>query len=518
VSDGGATHRSDRAAALAPLVGLLPPLLALIAWRQLRAGYFYSDDFQTLYDFANGTILRALFEPAFGHVNTTRNGFAGLLYLMFGPRADVFFAVELAFHALNAFLLYRLAWRLTDARDLALAIASVWAIAPLHHGTLDWYAAHGHAWIAALILLMLGRLVTFEQRGARLGPGEAGLWGLALMIIPTSYGVGMGIAFAFPVVALVIASSRLRPAAVAVLFGALALFALAYVAVKAQYPPPVARYGHMAAPALRELITGLPTAVIIFLHLVVISISGFVLGPFFDPAAYPSWIDIVACAVFVLIVGAALRYGTHRRWLLGLLLLALGPFPLIALGRAPMVVDVTPAAWALTARYHYLPQAALALALAVAVADLRAAARAAGVAATWLPASRAALGAWLALALVGLLVRPLPMEMHVPDRNGIERALRTIRRAVAATPVGETAYIPNDEFAPMRFLALFQGDWKFPGLAGVFVIYFPGTELDGRPVRFVATDPRQLEATTGGGRIATLLIPAPTPAAGAPPS
>lgn len=514
---GGATHRSERGSALAPLVGLLPPLLALVAWRQLRAGYFYSDDFQTLYDFANGTIGRALFEPAFGHVNTTRNGFAGLLYLLFGPRADVFFAIELALHALNAFLVYRLAWRLTAARDIALAVASVWAIAPLHHGTLDWYAAHGHAWIAALVLLMLGRLLTFEQRGTRLGPGEAVLWGVALMIIPTSYGVGMGIAFSFPVVALVIASSRLRPAALAVLFGALALFAAAYVAVKAHYPPPVARYGHVASPPLRELIAGIPTALIIFVHLVVISISGFVLGPFFDPAAYPSWVDVAAAAVFVLIVAAALRVGTRRRWLLGLLLLALGPFPLIALGRAPMVVDVTPAAWALTARYHYLPQAALALALAVAVADLRDAARRAGAAARWLPASRAALGAWLAFALVGLVVRPLPMEMHVPDRNGVERALRTIRRAVAATPVGETAYISNEEFAPMRFLALFQGDWKFPGLAGVFVIYFRGTELDGRPVRFVATDARQLEATAGGGRIATLLIP-PTPASGAPPS
>ncbi|MDX2167885.1 MAG: hypothetical protein SF182_12500, partial [Deltaproteobacteria bacterium] len=498
-----------RGARLAPFAGLLPPLLALLAWRQVPRGFFYSDDFQTLYDFANGTILRSLFEPAFGHVNTTRNGFAGLLYLTVGPRAEVFYTAVLLCHALNAFLLYRVAWRLLGARGIAVAIAAVWAVSPLHHGTLDWYAAHGHAWIATLILLMLGRLVTFEQRGTRLGVGEALAWGLALMIIPTSYGVGMGIAFSFPVVALVIAASRLRPAAVAVLFGALLVFAVAYVGVKAQFPPPEARLGHLAAPPLRDILAAWPTGVVISVNLVVVTVSAFVLGPWFRPETYPSWPDLVCFAALALVIGAALWRGTRQRWVIGLLLLTVGTFPLVAIGRAPMITEGG-ATWALTPRYHYLPQAALALALAVALADLRAAAARRGARGTarWLPVETAA---WAVLVVAGVLVRPLPVELHDVERHATERALRTIRAAVRATPPGETAYIPNLPFTPLSFLSLFQGDWKFPGLAGVFVIYFPGDQLEGRRVRFVATDPAQLDATRTGGRIATLLIPAAPP-------
>ena len=493
----------ERRRGAAILAALIPPIAAVVAWRALPNGWFVNEDFQILYEFANGTLARALFAPAFGHLDTTRNGVMGLLFAAVGPRPAPFFVVGLVVHALNAFLLYRLAARLTGQPVLASAVAVAWAITPLHHGTLEWIAAHGQVWITALVLIMLNRLAAFEQTDRRLSGGEAVLWAIALIMINTCY---TGIAFLLPVAVLVIAVRRVSPMALAAMGVSVAIFAIGYLIANAVYPPVPARLGSIARPALGDALQYPAAAAAAALHLVVVPASALLLGPLFRSAAYPAWPDWIAAGTFVLVLVAGWRATARRRWLLGLLILGVSTYPLIAVGRSPLARD-HPAFLALMPHYHYFAQATLALALAIALAGVRPAAPRLLVAAV--------LG-WAAVLVASLAVRPPAVELRVADRLETEESIAQIRAAVAAAPPGSTVYIPNRPFEPMNFFALFQGDWKFPGLAGIFVTFFPRDVVDGRTVRFVATEPAELSATAGGGRIATLLVP-PTPEAPARP-
>ena len=150
------------------------------------------------------------------------------------------------------------------------------------------------------------------------------------------------------------------------------------------------------------------------------------------------------------------------------------------------------------ARYHYAPQAMLALAMVVALGVLRARSTRVVVFAA---------AAWAISLAAGLVIQPLEMRPHRHERQATEAALAEIRQAVSETPPGQTAYIPNRFFEGMAFLSQFQEKWTFPGLAGVYVIFFDGDQVDGRSVRFVAIEPEQMSATARGGRIATLLVP-----------
>ena len=49
--------------------------------------------------------------------------------------------------------------------------------------------------------------------------------------------------------------------------------------------------------------------------------------------------------------------------------------------------------------------------------------------------------------------------------------------------------------------------WLFPGWAGLFVIEFPDDIVDGRSVRFQASDADWRLAQSRGGRIAALVEP-----------
>ena len=63
----------------------------------------------------------------------------------------------------------------------------------------------------------------------------------------------------------------------------------------------------------------------------------------------------------------------------------------------------------------------------------------------------------------------------------------------------------------------------FPGLAGVFAVYFPDTVVDGRRVFFVLADPDALEAARLGRKSARFVLapgeepPARSTADGSPP-
>src|SRR5262249_130424 len=88
---------------------------------------------------------------------------------------------------------------LTDSARLACFGAALWGILPVQEGTLGWYSVYGHALVATCTLLVLWGLVRATNgaptsRWAPLG------WTLLLLAGATSFGVGIGVAFAMPLV------------------------------------------------------------------------------------------------------------------------------------------------------------------------------------------------------------------------------------------------------------------------------------------------------------------------------
>ena len=86
------------------------------------------------------------------------------------------------------------------------------------------------------------------------------------------------------------------------------------------------------------------------------------------------------------------------------------------------------------------------------------------------------------------------MNHHDDVRQQVARARERIRVAVEAAKPGSVACVKNER------MSLCSG---FPGTVGVFVLYHPDDEIDGRQVRFVA-DPAELNAATGRAR--TLMV------------
>jgi hypothetical protein len=279
----------------------------------------------------------------------------------------------------------------------------------------------------------------------------------------------------------------------------MAVLLAGYLILQALYPVPETRWTARVLPPLSSILSQPAAIVLLGLELAKAGVSALLLGPFFRPEELPSFAMEVVSAGFAALWLAALWLGTprDRRWLIGLTLLALAGYAGVAVGKGFQWAE-EPIRGALEARYHYAPQAMLALVVVVALAVLRAR----------LPRVVVfAAVAWSIVLAAGLLIRPLEMRAHHHERRTTYAALAEIRKAISETPPGQTAYIPNRFFDGMAFLSEFQEKWAFPGLAGVYVIFFEGDELDGRRVRFVAIEPEQMAATQAGGRIATLLVP-----------
>lgn len=488
---------SIRARWAAVACAALPGVVALLAYRSIVHAWFFNDDFQILYELTNGDgLVRFLLGPMFGHVNTARNVLLAGELAVFGPRPAPFYGVALAIHVANAVLLQRLGRRLTGSDAIAAGVAVAWAASWMHAGTLTWCAAHGHALLATLLLALLAGVERRAREAHPLGVAAAVGWLVVLLAVATLYGVGFGAAAAFPVALLVVAPQVVPAASRVVLLSAPLVLLALFGVLHWLYPPPHTQAMAAVMPSALELLSRPDGIAALLGRLAAVGAASLALGPFAPgtilrpDALVASW----AAVALVLALGAWRGTPRDRRWIAAALLLALAGWGVVALGRGVQWAT-NPSPNAFGERYQYAPQTMLALAAMVALGALG---RRAGAA--------LALG-WGAVAVVGLVLRPLPLALHAAERQATADALADVRAQVAAAAPGAAVRIPNRSFAPMEFLGLFQGRWTFPGLAGVFVIFEPQDTIDGRRVVFVATDPAQLAARERGGRIAGLLVP-----------
>lgn len=481
-----------------------------VAFRHVLDGYFWSDDFVLFYLRRDTTLTEFLLNPFWGHVTLGRNALFAATDWMAGFDPRPYFVTVLAIHVVNVLLLGRVIWRLTDSAVLAGTGALLWGVCPAAGDSLAWYAASAQVAATTCLLLACDLLARHVGRRDTLPTGAAAgaaLWlGLSLLFFASA----LAVAAVWPVVVLLLfpgtrTDRRRLGLALATAAAVLGLFAGVHLAARRLYATP-----DVGDQVLRGLLAQPRPALIATLQLARVGVTSLVLGAWWTPGPRSdpvSW-SILLAALAAWCLGFARGTCGTRRKLAAFALIGLAIYALTAWARAPaarMLSGRTAAQVGATLRYHYAPQAFLAVVLALALRGLTMHAR------RWIRPALAA--GWAAVAVLGVLLGGIPLDLHGPARDAVSVAVAEIETGVLATPPGQTAYIRNRPVPGFGWMPSTMT--PLPGLAGLFVIVSPSDELHGRPVRFVEARPEIVAlAERRGGRLARLLIP-PPPGGGA---
>jgi hypothetical protein len=477
----GATGRWD------PLA-LVP--LALTAWvyYPLTRVYFWGDDFLHLSRIASGHELAFILAPFAGHNYHLRNLAFIASWHLFGLHAAAWYWTVLLTHLLNVWLLFGVLAALTASARLACLGAAMWGMCPVAVGTLGVYSVYGHA-MATTILLIVTDGLARRSAGppASLPSRTALLWFALLLGGTTCFGIGVGVALAFPLVLFLLLPGAWRQRGVRLAYLALPAVTLAaYFALKRLSalvePLPAAEF-------LQEYLAvqGLRFAPAMLAHLLGFAIASSLLGFFFRLDRYPDALDCVAILVFAGGLGLIAWRGDAkvRRTALAMVVLALGAYAVVAVGRAGMSIALWHSATQAAAflRYHYLGT------VPIVVLFCQMLQQAGRIGLLSRVPRDLALAAGLGLLVIGKLRSPSWIIEHTDTRAWVAHASRDIADAVAAAPPGTTVYVEN---GATPAIGIWPGT-AFPGRAGVFQLISPASdEIDGRRVRFIERDPKIL--------------------------
>jgi len=489
--------REASLASLRRVAPLLPVACALFAWAPLLDNYFKDDDFVHLYDLSTKPFLRLLVLPWGGHVYTVRNTVFDVMFRLFGTDPRPYLWSALLTHGLNALLLYGVIRRFAGSVVLACFGATLWAASPVLEEALGWYSVYGQVLLTAIVLGVLWSLGDKVTTGAVVTTRTALCWAALLLAGSTCFGIGLGVALAFPVVTPLALARRQLPMRSLVILVTGAAASYAFYRLVITYSPDVTGAEAQlfsAATALRAL-----PAVLAF----VAGLFGFgtaALGFDFVGAHvhFPASMGVLGGAVLLGTVLAGLICGpaTARRRILALALLAVAAYGTIAAGRAILFIATHTPLWGavMSSRYQYLGLSVVTLIVCTALAQVAAL----GTTAKWIVLATTA--AWTVVRIAVLVVRPFPIDHWDSERTGTMAMLSSIQQQIASTPPGQVVLIENQPFGLSRGFPA-----SFPGWAGMFVVFFPDNTVDGRPVRFLVSEDDWQRAQARGGRIAALV-------------
>ena len=473
------------------ILWLIPVVLAALVYAPIVDNYFWGDDFFTLFRLRDLPPFEYLFRPQGSHLYAATGAVFWAGDRLFGPHPRGLFCFALLTHLLNVALLFAVIRRLAGSDRLACLGAAIWGTSPVLEASLGWLSVYGHVLVATTILavlLMLARLAD----GERMQPLTPLAWAILLVVGATSFGVGIGIALAMPAAAwLIVPPGRQRLlAVVALVVIAVAVTAL-YLGTLHYFADP----GSATAAGLRRIWV---RVVGFTIHLFGYSTTRALSGTFSHRVFYPSGTAalLVAAGIALLVVGSWLGAPPTRRRILGVLVLALGGYGLVAAGRAAYFGGG--AASGRVDRYHYVGLALVTTALCIGAGGIASRVR-------WPELRRDLL---LALALgvlgVGQATSGRVIDHHLEFQRQTRSVLEAIDRAIDAAGPNRPAYVGNEAFAAMGPLFANAKLW-FPGWSGVFVIFYPHNIVRGHRVLFVERDPAVIDGLHGR-RTAGLLV------------
>lgn len=453
------------------LAVVIPLLCATIAYRGVLGCYFWQDDFYWLFRWLHVPVLEFLLEGAPGHLLPVRNGIVAATAAVVGFDPTGWFATVLVAHAVTAFALCLVLQRWTGTTLLASAVASVWAIAPLHAGTLGWYSAATHGWST---LAVTGVLLALPPSGA---PHR--VWAaVASVVAAMTFGTGLAIVLVGPWLVWLL---RPNDRATILLSAMLAVGAgLVYVLLGTGHRSVLADPVVTRAMALDGGLDHPRVALELAAALLWVGAADLGGGP-------------VGVAALLGLVIAGLIMPSSRRLVVVGLTIAGTACGAVAVGRAGLVGTLKIPLWQVagTTHYHYSAQLGIALAAGVGLAAV--------CAPVW---RRVAATGLLAIVAARLLTGPVPVDTHDSAREAMRIVEREARRAAVSGRV-----VPNRAFPPALTLILFGTPDRFPGYAAAFTLLARDGLVDGRPVRFRANSWAEHAAVRGGGPIARVLTP-----------
>jgi hypothetical protein len=457
----------------------LPLALAALVFWPITGNYFFGDDLLAVYDTIHKPLLRLLLEPYGGHMMATRNVVFLLLYHLFGPNPTAYFSIVFLTHLLNVGLLFLIIRDLTSTR-LACFGAALWGAASINEGALGWYQAYGVVMAVTAQLWIVYRLVRI-RRSDRLSRLELLSWTLLLLGASTSFGTGIAITMAMPGIAWLLlpptatrrrATRGLTLTAAGVAAGYLGLQQLA----QHLFSTFQVQVGTLATRvALQNWHAVLWAARLLMMH----GLTVLLLGPLARHATIATWGEyaLTAVALAGAAVGFAVANADRRRLMLACLLPFGIVYLMIAAGRVIFFLEVGPKVLE-QAHYHYTATIPLAILAALLLAELSR---------RWRPSPAAAnimLGLWcLTFAAVQLAAGPA-IAHHDKERALAQKALAQITALVLSQPPGSDVYIKNRLFPGVGPFVI-KSPETFPGIAGLFAIYYPNQLLEGRRVFFV---------------------------------
>ena len=318
-----------------PSLVLVPIVAAAIVYLPITGNFFRGDDFLNLYHLENYGFGRFLVTVHAGHALVARNFIWGVLNALGGPRPEVYFTTAVLTHLAAVGLLFEAVRRLTGSAAVACVSATLWGTAPIHDEAIGWFSVYGQLLASAIVAWMLMRLARLRD-GEFFGASAAIAWVLLVLVMMTSFGVGLGIALVLPVVAYVLLppSSTQRRVVTTLAFAAVLCPVLYWTLVRIH----TAIHGPSLQFAMATTAIRIPGTVLELLGLLagngVVALYAAPVESRIEQLGVVWWSIVLAWVVVVPI--AFLRSPpADRRLILAGLALALGCYGAIAAGRAP---------------------------------------------------------------------------------------------------------------------------------------------------------------------------------------
>jgi hypothetical protein len=406
-----------------------------------------------------------------------------LLFKIFCLHPVPWYLFVLGLHLVNVKLLYELILKFTRQRWAALIFATLWGISPVSQGSLAYISVIGHVMVTTLLLWLLLDITRIKERGERIGGRVVIRWYLLLLGMAASFGIGIGIAMIFGVVAWLLlagVSNRVRvTVALLSLWVTVPLIYLCYalLATEGMAWPPIAFSNVWFWLSTGKMFSGL----------VGYSLASLLLGPLIllRFARYAIPLSEAGCLVagFLLILSVMMRGGSKemRRQIMALALLIAAVCGMIALGRGWMSAGFgqrTPSGEAIaTVRFYYAAPMLFAIWLAMIY----------GAACKLSGARRRAVDGLALTVLAVMLIPSLQAARRVyPGYGREERGLvyaisRGMRTAVVKAGQRSVVYVRNSDHYSYPLAPV----GTYPGMAVIFVIVFPANEVLGKQVCFV---------------------------------
>jgi hypothetical protein len=479
------TGRLGRRVSWTTLAGAIPVAMTVWVYWPLTRSWFWADDFVNMASIANDGFFRFVLRPFGGHNLLVRNAIFYTWWQLFGLHAAPYFWMVLLTHLLNVWLMFRLLRILTSSATLACLGATLWGASPIAVGTLGWYSVFGQVVVGTMFLVVLRRLAELSRADAPVPARTAWTWYALLLLGTLCFGVGLGIALAFPVALFVMLPGAWRQPRVRVAYLALPIVTVVlYVAFRHLYPllfEPLPFEELTSQPAgVRDL----PSVLAGVWNLVCFAASEYPRGFFWAGKTYPDRASPIAltlagAGIVVLVWRGDPR---ERRAAVALASLSVGIYFAIALGRTWLLPLPRMAA---QLRYHYVAAIPIVTVLCMSLQEVGQIGPLRRVPRVPLLLATLALFGW------GRARSPFHVDLNVGPRVAVESGLRTIAGKVGLVPPGGTAYLENGANTKV-LLGPVMPNIDFPGLAAIFLITHDDDQVDGRTVRFVERDPAVL--------------------------